>query len=215
MTRPETEVAISNMVDIGGLFESTSRLLDWELDSIKSDNDETVARSLINYRHLKTELQSHCFSLSAQQERLDEESSAEPLTVWVMGSWGALESVDGKTEDAEEYTRRKRELTKKIVMLKIQVLCLKQVHVSSCIRQLQVRRLLAHAYSYVVLLNIIWLLKLSAIPFIQTQDLIVSGSKTPTPATLQFHKFEEWVQANGQIYKLQSKMLDLEAAKIR
>lgn len=125
------------MVDIGGLFES-SRLLDWELDSIKTDNVETVARSLINYRHLKTEIQSQCFSLSAQQERLDEESTAEPLTVWVMGSWGALESVDGRTEDAEEYTRRKRELTKKIVMLKIQVLCLKQVHVSSCIRQLQV-----------------------------------------------------------------------------
>ena len=130
---------ISNMVDIGGLFES-SRLLDWELDSIKTNQDETVARSLINYRHLKTEIQSQCFSLSAQQERLDEESGVrtEPLTVWVMGSWGALESVDGKTEDAEEYTRRKRELDKKIVMLKIQVLCLKQVHISSCIRQLQV-----------------------------------------------------------------------------
>lgn len=127
------------MVDIGGLSES-SRLLDWELDSIKTNQDETVARSLINYRHLKTKIQSQCFSLSAQQERLDEESGVrtEPLTVWVMGSWGALESVDGKTEDAEEYTRRKRELDKKIVMLKIQVLCLKQVHVSSCIRQLQV-----------------------------------------------------------------------------
>ena len=125
------------MVDIGGLFES-SRLLDWELDSIKANQDETVARSLINYRHLKTEIQSQCFSLSAQQERLDEESGTETLTVWVMGSWGALESVDGRTEDAEEYTRRKRELDKKIVMLKIQVLCLKQVHVSSCIRQLQV-----------------------------------------------------------------------------
>lgn len=126
------------MVDIGGLLES-SRLIDWELDSIKTNQDETVARSLINYRHLKTEIQSQCFSLSAQQERLDEESiTTEPLTVWVMGSWGALESVDGKTEDAEEYTRRKRELDKKIVMLKIQVLCLKQVHVSSCIRQLQV-----------------------------------------------------------------------------
>lgn len=125
------------MVDIGGLFES-SRLLDWELDSIKTDQDETIARSLISYRHLKTEIQSQCFSLSAQQERLDEESSSEPLTIWVMGSWGALESVDGKTEDAEEYARRKRDLTKKIVMLKIQVLCLKQVHVSSCIRQLQV-----------------------------------------------------------------------------
>lgn len=125
------------MVDIGGLFES-SRLLDRELDSIKTDQDETIARSLISYRHLKTEIQSQCFSLSAQQERLDEESSSEPLTVWVMGSWGALESVDGKTEDAEEYARRKRDLTKKIVMLKIQVLCLKQVHVSSCIRQLQV-----------------------------------------------------------------------------
>ena len=60
------------------------------------------------------------------------------MTVWVMGSWGALESVDGKTEDAEEYSRKKRELTKEIVMLKIQVLCLKQVHVSSCIKQLQV-----------------------------------------------------------------------------
>ena len=131
---------ISNMVDIGGLFES-SRLLDWELDSIKADQDETLARSLINYRHLKTEIQSQCFSLSAQQERLDEESTesrVEPLTVWVMGSWGALESVDGRTEDAEEYARRKRELDKKIVMLKIQVLCLKQVHVSSCITQIQV-----------------------------------------------------------------------------
>ena len=125
------------MVDIGGLFES-SRLLDWELDSIKTDQDETIARSLISYRHLKTEIQSQCFSLSAQQERLDEESSPERLIVWVMGSWGALESVDGKTEDAEEYARRKRDLSKKIVMLKIQVLCLKQVHVSSCIRQLQV-----------------------------------------------------------------------------
>lgn len=128
------------MVDIGGLFES-ARLLDWELDSIKSDQDETVARSLINYRHLKTEIQSQCFSLSAQQERLDEEGSSGPLTVWVMGSWGALEAVDGKTEDAEEYNRRKRELDKKIVMMKIQVLCLKQVHVSSCIRQLQVNLL--------------------------------------------------------------------------
>ncbi|KAJ7385598.1 hypothetical protein OS493_015182 [Desmophyllum pertusum] len=83
-----------------------------------------------------------------------------------MGSWGALESVDGRTEDAEEYTRRKRELTKKIVMLKIQVLCLKQVHVSSCIRQLQ--------------------------------DLAISGNKTLTPITLQFHKFEDWVQVNQQ-----------------
>ena len=125
------------MVDIGGLFES-SRLLDWELDSVKTDQSETIARSLINYRHLKTEIQSQCFSLSTQQEDLDEESNPEPLTVWVMGSWGALESVDGKSEDADEYARRKRDLTKKIVMLKIQVLCLKQVHVSSCIRQLQV-----------------------------------------------------------------------------
>ena len=125
------------MVDIGGLFES-SRLLDWELDSVKTDQSETIARSLINYRHLKTEIQSQCFSLSTQQEDLDEESNLEPLTVWVMGSWGALESVDGKTDDAEEYARRKQDLTKKIVMLKIQVLCLKQVHVSSCIRQLQV-----------------------------------------------------------------------------
>ena len=131
---------VSTMVDVGGLFES-SRLLDWELDSIKSDQDETVARSLINYRHLKTEIQSQCFSLSAQQERLDEECSSGPLTVWVMGSWGALETVDGKTEDAEEYNRRKRQLDKNIVMLKIQVLCLKQVHVSSCIRQLQVNLL--------------------------------------------------------------------------
>ena len=46
--------------------------------------------------------------------------------------------MDGRTEDAEEYARRKRELDKKIVMLKIQVLCLKQVHVSSCIKQIQV-----------------------------------------------------------------------------
>ena len=125
------------MVDVGVLFES-SRLLDRALDSARADEDETVARSLINYRHLKTEIQSQCFSLSAQQERLDEESTAEPLTVWVMGSWGALESVDGKAEDAEEHARQKRDLSKKIVMLKIQVLCLKQVHVSSCIRQLQV-----------------------------------------------------------------------------
>ena len=130
------------MVDIGGLFES-SRLLDWELDSIKTDQSETIARSLINYRHLKTEIQSQCSSLSAQQERLDEESNPEALTVWVMGSWGALESVDGKTEDVEEYARRKRDLTKKILMLKIHVLCLKQVHVSSCIRQLQVCRILS------------------------------------------------------------------------
>ena len=105
---------------------------------MKKETEETVARSLISYRHLKTELQSQCFSLSAQEERLDEESGVEPMTVWVMGSWGALESVDGKTEDAEEYSRKKRELTKEIVMLKIQVLCLKQVHVSSCIKQLQV-----------------------------------------------------------------------------
>ena len=125
------------MVDIEGLFES-SRLLDWELDSIKTDRNETVGRSLINYRHLKTEIQSQCFSLSAQQERLDEEATTEPLKVWVMRSWGALETVDGKREDAEEYSRKKRELDKKIVMLKIQVLCLKRVHVSSCIRQLQV-----------------------------------------------------------------------------
>ncbi|XP_068712050.1 uncharacterized protein [Montipora foliosa] len=124
------------MVDIEGLFES-SRLLDWELDSIKTDRNETVGRSLINYRHLKTEIQSQCFSLSAQQERLDEEAITEPLKVWVMRSWGALETVDGKREDAEEYSLKKRELDKKIVMLKIQVLCLKRVHVSSCIRQLQ------------------------------------------------------------------------------
>ena len=144
------------MVDIGGLFES-SRLLDWELDSIKTNQDETVARSLINYRHLKTEIQSQCFSLSAQQERLDEESGArtEPLAVWVMGSWGALESVDGRTKDAEEYTRKKRELDKRIVMLKIQVLCLKQVHVSSCIRQIQVRKLVATCFS-TSLLFFIW-----------------------------------------------------------
>ena len=37
----------------------------------------------------------------------------------------------------------------------------------------------------------------------------------PTPITLQFHKFQEWVQANQQIYELQSKILDLETAKIR
>lgn len=126
------------MVDIAGLLESCRLLDKWELDSVKKETEETVARSLISYRHLKTELQSQCFSLSAQEERLDEESGAEPMTVWVMGSWGALESVDGKTEDAEEYSRKKRELTKEIVMLKIQVLCLKQVHVSSCIKQLQV-----------------------------------------------------------------------------
>ena len=51
--------------------------------------------------------------------------------------------------------------------------------------------------------------------FIVLQDLAVSGSKMPTPITLQFHKFQEWVQANQQIYELQSKILDLEAAKIR
>ena len=108
------------MVDIGGLFES-SRLLDWELDSIKTVRNETVAGSLINYRHLKTEIQSQCVSLSAQQERIDEEATTEPkLKVWIMRSWGALETIDGKTEDAEEYSRRKRELDKKIVMLKIQ-----------------------------------------------------------------------------------------------
>ncbi|XP_067035554.1 uncharacterized protein [Acropora muricata] len=125
------------MVDIEGLFES-SRLLDWELDSIKTVRNETVAGSLINYRHLKTEIQSQCVSLSAQQERIDEEATTEPkLKVWIMRSWGALESIDGKTEDAEEYSRRKRELDKKIVMLKIQELCLKRVYVSSCIRKLQ------------------------------------------------------------------------------
>ena len=126
------------MVDIGDLFES-SRLLDWELDSIKTVRNETVAGSLINYRHLKTEIQSQCVSLSAQQERIDEEATTEPkLKVWIMRSWGALETIDGKTEDAEEYSRRKRELDKKIVMLKIQELCLKRVYVSSCIRKLQV-----------------------------------------------------------------------------
>ena len=129
---------VPNMVDLGGMYES-SRLLDWELDTVKLERDETVARSLISYRHLKTELQSQCAVLSAQQERLDEESSAEPLTVWVMGSWGALESVKGETEESQEYADRKRELAKKIVMLKIQLLCLKRVHVNSCIRQLQVR----------------------------------------------------------------------------
>lgn len=41
------------------------------------------------------------------------------------------------------------------------------------------------------------------------------GSKAPTPAALQFHKFQEWSQSNQQIFKLQSKILDLEAAKIR
>lgn len=129
------------MVDIGGLYES-SRLLDWELDSIKTVRNETVAGSLINYRHLKTEIQSQCISLSAQQERIDEEATTEPkLKVWIMRSWGALETIDGKTEDAEEYSRRKRELDKKIVMLKIQELCLKRVYVSSCIRQLQVTHL--------------------------------------------------------------------------
>lgn len=51
--------------------------------------------------------------------------------------------------------------------------------------------------------------------FVLTQELATSGSKTLTPTTLQFHKFEEWSHANQQIYKLQSKILDLEAAKIR
>lgn len=41
------------------------------------------------------------------------------------------------------------------------------------------------------------------------------GSKAPTPAALQFHKFQEWSQSNQHIFKLQSKILDLEAAKIR
>jgi len=48
-----------------------------------------------------------------------------------------------------------------------------------------------------------------------TQELAKSGSKTPTPTALQFHKFEEWSHGNQQIYKLQSKILDLEAAKVR
>lgn len=138
------------MVDIGGLFES-SRLLDWELDSIKTVRNETVAGSLINYRHLKTEIQSQCVSLSAQQERIDEEATTEPkLKVWIMRSWGALETIDGKTEDAEEYSRRKRELDKKIVMLKIQELCLKRVYVSSCIRKLQVILISCHQLKYKV-----------------------------------------------------------------
>ena len=122
----------------------SSMLVDWELDTVKTEQDETVARSLINYRHLKTELRSQCEKLSAQQEALDEDEEThgrtedQTLTVWVMGSWGALESVDGKSEEAKEYSKRKAGLTKKILMLKIQVVCLKLVRVSSCIRQLQV-----------------------------------------------------------------------------
>ena len=57
--------------------------------------------------------------------------------------------------------------------------------------------------------------KIDANIFIILQDLALSGSKMPTPITLQFHKFQEWVQANQQIYELQSKILDLETAKIR
>ena len=56
---------------------------------------------------------------------------------------------------------------------------------------------------------------INVIFFTFIQDLATSGSKAPTPTALQFHKFEEWSHSNQQIYKLQSKILDLEAAKIR
>ena len=115
----------------------SSPLIDWELDSIKTDQEETLPRSLINYRHLKSELRSQCETLSAKQEERDELLDS-PLTVWAVGSWDALEAVDGTSDEAKNYHQGRVELSKKILMLKIQIVCLKLVRVSSCIRQLQV-----------------------------------------------------------------------------
>ena len=74
-----------------------------------------------------------------QQEQLDEASSeVEPLTVWVMGSWGALETMKGHRDDAMEYTQRKDAFNKKLLILKIQAVCVKLAYISSVIRKLQV-----------------------------------------------------------------------------
>ena len=62
----------------------------------------------------------------------------EPLTVLVMGSWGALEKMKGSRDDAREYTKRKDELNKRLLILKIQVVCVKLSHISLIIKQLQV-----------------------------------------------------------------------------
>ncbi|EDO32657.1 predicted protein [Nematostella vectensis] len=161
-----------------------SKLLDWELDSIKTEQDETVGRSLFYFRNLKTELRNQCENASSQQEKLDIQTTAEEASVWVMGSWGALESVDWRREEAKDYANRKSELVKQILSFKIHVLCLKLSRVSAVIRELQ---------------------ELES----------ANGAKFQTPPSLQQHKFEDWVQSNEQIFQLQSKILDLEARKVR
>lgn len=116
----------------------SSKLLDWELDSIKTEREETVARSLFHYRNLKAELKNQCEISRNLQEDMDESSSFEASTVWVMGSWGALESLEGKREESKEYTKRVVQLSREILTLKIQILCAKIVRVSAVILQLQV-----------------------------------------------------------------------------
>lgn len=51
--------------------------------------------------------------------------------------------------------------------------------------------------------------------FVVNQELASAGSKTQTPTALRYNRFEEWSQGNQEVYKLQSQILDLEAAKIR
>lgn len=118
----------------------SSKLLDWELDSIKTEREETVARSLFHYRNLKSELKSQCEMSRNLQEDMEESSSYEAATVWVMGSWGALESLEGKREESKEYMKRITQLSREILTLKIQILCAKIVRVNAVIQELQVMK---------------------------------------------------------------------------
>lgn len=116
----------------------SSKLLDWELDSLMSEKSETIARSLFNYRNLKAVLKNQCDHLSSQQESLDENRSNETATVLVMGSWGALDSLDYRREESRDYARQICDLNKQILSLKISVLCLKIARLSGAIKNLQV-----------------------------------------------------------------------------
>ncbi|KAK3750980.1 hypothetical protein QZH41_009136 [Actinostola sp. cb2023] len=131
----------------------SSMLLDWELDSLMTEKEETVARTLFNYRNLKADLKNQCDQLSSQQEDLDESRSQETATVLVMGSWGALDSLDVQREESRDYAQQICDLMKQILSLKIRVLCLKIVRVSGIMKQLQEYRCMAKWNLFVLLLH--------------------------------------------------------------
>lgn len=103
-----------------------------------TDKGETIARSLFNYRNFKAELKNQCDHLSSQQEQLGESRSRDTATILVMGSWGALDSLDDRREESQDYARQICDLNKQILSLKISVLYLKISRLNGAIKQLQV-----------------------------------------------------------------------------